>query len=451
MEGNTPAVGAYGTGDEQSLDYYGTYKNREDFDYQTGDYGVISWWDYGHWITTRAERIPNANPFQQGTTVASNFLLAQNETEANEALRQHDEDDARTQYAAVDWKMAQVHAGRGYGGKFFAPPQFDDDSTQGDYYQPLIGGTGSENARNYVFYYRTQDYYNSTVVRLYEYHGSGVSAQPVVLDWEISTVNGQSRRVPADQPIRTFSNMSAARDYVQQDGTAQVGGFGAVPSQRVPAMEHYRYVGSSNGSAYQSSSHNRAVLTELQGLNLPPRRGVNGTCGANQTQAPIRGTNYCVQDNLASVMHHNSPAWTKIFERVPGETIEGSGPANTTVQVSVQMRNTQTNETFVYRQRAQTDDAGNFEMTVPYSTTGYDEYGPEDGYTNVSVRATGPYQFQAITIQDGSITPVGATAHVSEGQVIGENDTATTVELQSAQARANSSNSNLSPAAPAES
>jgi dolichyl-diphosphooligosaccharide--protein glycosyltransferase len=441
MEGNTPAVGAYGTGDEQSLEYYGTYQNRDDFDYGTGDYGVISWWDYGHWITTRAERIPNANPFQQGTDVAANFLLAQNETEANAVLEEHDEDDATTQYVAIDWKMTQVKAGRGYGGKFFAPPQFDDDSNQTDYYRPIVAESG-----NYFFHYRTQDYYNSTVVRLYEFHGSAVSAQPLVVDWEISTVNGQSRRVPAERPIRAFPNMTAAQNYVQQDGTAQVGGVGTVPGERVPAMEHYRYVGSSERTAYESSEHNRAVLTELQGLGLPAG-AVNGTCGANQTSAPISGTTYCTPDQFADVMHTNSPTWTKIFERVPGATIEGTGPANTSVQVAVPMRNTQTNETFTYRQAVQTDENGNFETTVPYSTTGYDEYGPAEGHTNVSVRAEGPYQFRAITLQNRSITPVTGTTHVTEGQVIGENETASTVELTAAESTQSVSTGSLSPAA----
>ncbi|MFC7077589.1 oligosaccharyl transferase, archaeosortase A system-associated [Haloarcula halophila] len=444
MEGNTPAVGAYDTGDEQSLDYYGTYKNREDFDYQTGDYGVLSWWDYGHWITTRAERIPNANPFQQGTDVAANFLLAQNESEADEVLETYDEDDARTEYVAVDWKMTQVKAGTGYGGKFFAPPQFDDDSNQSDYYRPIVAGNG-----NFFFHYRTQDYYNSTVVRLYEYHGSAVNAQPIVVDWERSTANGQSRRVPAETPIRTFSNMSAAENYVQQDGTAQVGGVGTVPSQRVPALKHYRYVGSSDRTAYESSEHNRAILTEAQGLRLPVQPA-SDTCGANQTSAPIGGSNYCTPDQIANLMHQNSPTWTKIFERVPGGTIEGTGPANTVVQVSVPMRNTQTDETFTYRQTVQTDENGNFETTVPYSTTGYDEYGPADGHTNVSVRAEGPYQFRAVTLQNRTVVRSTGTTHVTEGQVIGENETASTVELTRQQPQ-DASTGSLSPGAvPAE-
>jgi len=69
-------------------------------------------------------------------------------------------------------------------------------------------------------------------------------------------------------------------------------------------------------------------------------------------------------------------------------------------------------------------------MTLPYSTTGYDEFGPENGYTNTSVQATGPYTFGSIATDDGFVTTVdGAQANVDEGQVVGANDSAVTVEL----------------------
>jgi len=434
MESNTPAVGAYGTGEEGSLEYYGTYPNQEDFDYQTGDYGVISWWDYGHWITTRAERIPVANPFQQGANKAANFLLADNETEANEVLGTVSEDDAKTRYVAVDWKMAQVHAGTGFGGKFFAPPEFSDreNVSQSDYYRPVFQTNQEGQVVDRRFYYRTPEYYNTTVVRLYEYHGSAVEAQPLVFDWTFKRVQDGSGqvRVPADQPIRQFQNMSAARQYVQEDGTAQVGGFGSTPSQRVPAMEHYRFVGSSTMSAYESSSHNRARLFQATGSGLQVFPAQGGSCGENFTAMPIRGRPFCLPNQNADLIHHTEPTWTKIFERVPGGTVRGEAPANTTVTASVQMRNTRTNETFVYRQQAETGPDGEFEMTLPYSTTGYDEYGPSEGYTNVSVRAVGNYTFTAGQIAPGYPAYV-ATGDVTEGQVIGENDSATTVELES--------------------
>jgi len=96
----------------------------------------------------------------------------------------------------------------------------------------------------------------------------------------------------------------------------------------------------------------------------------------------------------------------------------------------VEMRNPATNKTFVYRQRTRTDQNGNFEMTVPYSTTGYDDWGTDEGYTNVSVRAETQYQFTAVGTSNGNRTGFTGTTEVSEGQVIGEDDSAATVELE---------------------
>ncbi len=50
--------------------YYELYKPPKDwrkpYPYPFKTYGVISWWDYGHWIEAIAHRMPVANPFQQG-------------------------------------------------------------------------------------------------------------------------------------------------------------------------------------------------------------------------------------------------------------------------------------------------------------------------------------------------------------------------------------------------
>jgi dolichyl-diphosphooligosaccharide--protein glycosyltransferase len=389
MEANTPAEGAYGSGGPATLDYYGTYQQQEDFDYQEGQYGVLSWWDYGHWITTRAERVPNANPFQQGTDTAAPFLIAQNETQANNILDSTDEDDAKTRYVAVDWLMAETNGN--IGGKFFAPPAFVDGAQTSDYYTRMyISQRGGLQPRTF----QKQAYYETMVTRLYRFHGSAAEPQPIVVDWEVKETNqgAQYRGAPTSEEepegqqqgrvYRQFESLEQARQYVESDTTSQLGGYGDNPSERVPAMEHYRLVGSSDSEAFPDN----------------PR--------------------------------YQHSAWTKIFERVPGATVEGSGPANATVRAAVQMRNPATNKTFVYRQQAQTDRNGNFEMTVPYSTTGYDEWGTDEGYTNVSVRSETQYQFSAVGANNGTQTSFIGTTNVTEGQVIGEDDSAATVDLE---------------------
>jgi len=412
MEGNTPRPGTLG-GASNEMDHLGTYKNVPNHDYDQGAYGVISWWDYGHWITTRANRIPNANPFQQGSTNAANFLLAPNESQAEEVLSRFDEDDAQTRYVMVDWKMVNLWPRAN--GKFFAPIQFYNDAnvSQSDFYLSPFQFRGTQGRPAY--YVRSQRFYESMVNRLWYFHGSAAQPRPVVVNYDL-------RQLPSGEPVPTiargdqqrvltFQNLSAARAFVEEDGSAQVGGVGPNPPERVSALEHYRLVHNAETTALQRGSpYAFSVQREARGLNMTSIQQVQ------QLFFPDGA----------------SPPWVKVFERVPGATIEGSGPPNANVTAVVQMRAPNTNSTFRYVQRAQTDENGEFTMTVPYSTTGYDNFGPENGYTNTTVRAAGPYQFGTSISQNetGALVSHTAIANVTEAQVIGEDDSPVEVELQ---------------------
>lgn len=123
----------------------------------------------------------------------------------------------------------------------------------------------------------------------------------------------------------------------------------------------------------------------------------------------------------------------KTFEKVPGATVRGTGPANTTVTASVPMRMQTNGKTFRYTQQARTGPDGTFTMTLPYSTTGYEEWGTKEGYTNVSVKAMGPYTFATPGErheENLTLTRHQATANVTEGQVIGEDDSPVQVTLE---------------------
>jgi len=413
MEANTPEEGNYaGAGNEGDLDYYGTYSRTDDYDYGEGYYGVMSWWDYGHYLTVMGERIPNANPFQQGATKAANYLLAPNASAANAVLDSIDEDDAKTRYVVADWQMAVPgSAYRGLAGKFDAPTQFYDasDVSPSDFRTRLwVRGENSQGvsvglptAPEFV---KHQRYYDSQVVRLYRYHGSAVEPDPIVIDWnQEATVLNQPGLVASEESVvRQFDNMSAARAFVENDTTnaageptSQIGGFAGAPSEYVPALEQYRMVSATE-------------RTSTRYFRLLNRFGLQGL----------------------SYRSSSIPAFTKVFERVDGATISGQGPINQTVTASVEMEVPSRNTSFTYTQRAETGADGEFTMRVPYSTSGYEQWGTDEGYTNVSVRANGTYTLTAsVPDGDGNATTYSANATVTEGQVLGENETDTTVEL----------------------
>ena len=174
MEDETPEPGTFGDADEE-LEYYGTYDRTDDFAYPDGAYGVMSWWDYGHWITVEGERIPTANPFQQGTDTASGFFQAQSETRADllleslPASERHDgtiaeladEDlreirDDRTEqeageavrYVTIDDQMA----GSKFGAitQWAAAPDVDGGSVQvasDEYYDSMLGSLYYDDAQ----------------------------------------------------------------------------------------------------------------------------------------------------------------------------------------------------------------------------------------------------------------------------------------------------------------
>ncbi|MEZ3117092.1 oligosaccharyl transferase, archaeosortase A system-associated [Halobaculum sp. MBLA0147] len=436
LQGNTPEEGTFGDADEP-MAFYGQYDRPadSDFDYSDGAYGVQSWWDYGHWITMRGERIPNANPFQEGARQAANFLLAPNESAAREALLERGEEGDQTRYVMVDYKMTSVLSGQNP--KFSAPVQFYDagNVSAGDFFatgpnggvkQILAPASGQQRGFQRIAPDRRQRYYESTMVRLYAYHGSRaeptirrplVGDRVVVFDYDViqSQTGVEFKSVPRNgSAIQTFRNRSAAEAFVERDGSARIGGIGQIPREPVPALEHYRLVNATATTAFADGQYRADQLRAARGLGARP------------------GT-----------LFKNTPSWVKTFERVPGATVTGSGAEpNETVTAAVRMRipggQGQNATTFVYRQQATADADGEFTMTLPYATTDYDEFGPENGYTNVSVRAAGPYRVAGDlrTNESAYVLQNAAILNVSEGDVNGADDGEVSVELSETVRRA---------------
>jgi len=444
MQENTPQEGLYADG-STNLSFYGTYDRTDDFEYEPGAYGVISWWDYGHWITQLGKRIPHANPHQQGANTVANYLLAGSEEQADDALEQIDEDErSQNRYVVVDWKMANSHTSQEFlflnrrwgqrpNGKFFAPIQFYDagEVQSSDYFGTLYYespqlGFGS-------FNYHKQAYYETQVVRLYRYHGSAAEPRPVVLEWAIGERQGRqlpmtSPGTPDDPVLNEFDTIAQARAYVENNTNARVGGIGGLPSERVPALEHYRLVSTGDRHASDDVDYRLAQLSTGTGTDLTSIVAP-GECSTNVSLRLQQSASACLGEQQQSQIHQTASQWTKVFERVPGATVEGTGPSNATVRGQVEMYNPAANETFTYHQVTDTGEDGTFNMTVPYSTTGYENWGTEEGRTNVSVRATGEYNFQAFAVPDGNVTMWNGSTAVPESAVIGETDEPVAVEL----------------------
>ncbi|MFB6234045.1 MAG: oligosaccharyl transferase, archaeosortase A system-associated [Halopenitus sp.] len=409
MNDETPEPGTL-AGADNPMEYYGTYERPDDGDYAypDGAYGVMSWWDYGHWITTRAERIPVANPFQQHATLAANYLLSPTEKQAENILDKEAGEGEGTRYVMVDWQMVNPSS------KFGAPVTFYSagNVSRDDFFGVLYQRQGQ--GYRYAMQVRQQRYYESMMVRLYGYHGSAMDPKAVVVDWDqqrAQTRSGETITINVtpsgqkDSVVKTFGSMQAAKEYVaSQDGTAKIGGVGPFPNERVKALEHYRLVHASQSSAQSSGRYLQTLIRQLRTTGLSQR-----------------------------ALTWTSSNWVKTFERVPGATIKGSGAApgqEVTAQVEMQMPHS--NKTFTYTTYTTANEDGEFTFVVPYSTTGYDKYGPENGYTNVSVRAASSYRiFDSGTVKaDGTVIQNRTTVEVPEGKVNGDVDKPVVVELE---------------------
>lgn len=161
MRYNTPDPG---------LDYYSLYEAPapgETYQYPESAYGVMSWWDYGHWITRIAHRIPNANPFQSGiggpigsdNPGACVFFISKTEAEANEVA-----DELGVKYVISDFMMADVW--NAFYNKFGAMTVWAGDN-EGYYVQVNDTGEGPR-------FIPSPKYFSTMEARLHIFDGRGV-------------------------------------------------------------------------------------------------------------------------------------------------------------------------------------------------------------------------------------------------------------------------------------
>ncbi|RNI15817.1 oligosaccharyl transferase, archaeosortase A system-associated [Methanohalophilus sp. RSK] len=171
MKYNTPDPG---------LDYYESYEQPPEgelFPYPDEAYGVMSWWDYGHWLEVIGHRIPNANPFQQGVggrrgsmdeenkPGASTFFTAPSEAEATAVLEavHPDPDKAGARYVVSDVEMAT--------GKFYAMAAWTLDTD--NYYVQAQTAQGTQTVPG-------ERYFNTMEARLHIFDGDGLEQYRMV-------------------------------------------------------------------------------------------------------------------------------------------------------------------------------------------------------------------------------------------------------------------------------
>jgi len=127
-------------------------------------YGVMAWWDYGHWITRIARRLPNHGPGGNWSVRVAECFTAQEEVPANELI-----DKLDSKYVVIDYDtaMRKFHAIATFAGK-------DPEDFRDIYYL-------EENGNLWPIVYFYPEYFRSLSTRLYNFDGKAVVPDSVTV------------------------------------------------------------------------------------------------------------------------------------------------------------------------------------------------------------------------------------------------------------------------------
>jgi asparagine N-glycosylation enzyme membrane subunit Stt3 len=264
MKGNTPDP----FGDDSF--YYSLYQKPaagETYDYPDSAYGVMSWWDYGHWITRIAHRIPNANPFQSGIggtasngsiiPGASTFMTAQDEETASSIM-----DSLDSRYVVIDYETAwpKYHTMVVWSGK-----------NESDFYEYWYRDPATDQLRMYEnpdpslspeILLFLPSYYQSMCARLYNFGTEAVvpasSTWVISYTWQTSE-NGEHYKVLTDVANNqtAFATYEEAAAFINANpGYVIVGTDPFVSPIPLEALKEYKLIHSSPGIVVQIGNTN---------------------------------------------------------------------------------------------------------------------------------------------------------------------------------------------------
>jgi len=288
------------------LYYLASSKN--EFKYPENMFTVLSWWKYGNWILAIAHMSPATNPFQTNVRSVAQYLLSETNFDTEALADQMHIKYVITTNTDLFETFPQIQK--------WLPIAPKEDPYYFIFYQqdprnvrmlsPMLG--------------MKQNFFNTTLVKLHVNDGSSmVSNGSVIIQYQNTNIAGNNvallqKMIPIDKPktIQIISKPELYQKLVSLTYTS--------PITDVPALNNYRLIYESNGT-----------------------RTFPGDVTLNNI---------------------------KIFERVKGYTIPGTG----TIEVPIV---TNQGRHFTYRQQSV-----NGTFTLPYSTRN----SPYD------VHATGPYR-----------------------------------------------------------
>jgi dolichyl-diphosphooligosaccharide--protein glycosyltransferase len=212
-------------------EYYTEPPEGQDYVYPSSAYGVAALWDYGHWITRIARRIPISNPFQEGASDQAHFMVSQDETRANEQA-----DELGVKYILTDRDTTTR--------KFYSLPIWTGEDVI-TYYESFYQLVEGQLAPITLYY---PEYFRSLAVRLYTFDGNAVEPEEVFVVSYDAEVDAKGERYNRINYLQAFPTYDEAERYVAQQpsGNFKIGSGNSQASPvRLEALQHYKLVYSS--------------------------------------------------------------------------------------------------------------------------------------------------------------------------------------------------------------
>ncbi len=159
-------------------------------------YSVITWCDYGYWLTREGRRVPVSTPGGGHKVPSAKYFTSQNVEAPAELV-----EGWRARYVIVDSRIASPND------KFYALAGLVGKQ-EGDYYELCWQQKEGKYVPLLVFY---PDYYRTMVVRLFNFDGRAVTpASTTVMSW-------QERRLPDGQQFREITELKKFRSYTEAE------------------------------------------------------------------------------------------------------------------------------------------------------------------------------------------------------------------------------------------
>ncbi|HEX2021760.1 MAG TPA: hypothetical protein VHH36_03555, partial [Candidatus Thermoplasmatota archaeon] len=334
-------------------------------------YGVLSWWDYGHWTEVVARRAPVANPFQQAAPFASCWFTERDPARAEAMLAEW---SARRYARTTDVRCDDV----------VLPPAPEpspdaenpiryvviDDAMAAGKFGAITVWAGCDvcipyNRSGGDQRFANRDQYNHAVFQFWRTYREADTGIDRSLPW-----SGEAYR----------DTMLSRLYFDDGDGLDRY--------RLVHELPYGRRIGWVAGLGDDGLySHNQNdFLSNAQGACPPGVRA--GDCWAAEDWTHTGAFAFRTGDER--LLYESQVVSTvKTYEHVVGAVVEGTGaPPGAAVHATIRLRSDTTLREFEWTATAVADAQGAFRLRVPYATTGH--LSPAEGGTNLTVRAVGP-------------------------------------------------------------